>query len=146
MVERGQKLNEIEDQMENMSNEAKQYAQTSQALKNMYKNKKWYQLWTNIVFSFFIFSYFILLKSVLQQGIRIKFFCLGFFVIFWRTFFLLLWFVFTFLKRTSNILCQIESTNMNSYECKVILKWQNHYYHHRNWKLVLYYIKCDISR
>jgi len=44
MVERGQKLNEIEDQMENMSNEAKQYAQTSQALKNMYKNKKWYQL------------------------------------------------------------------------------------------------------
>ena len=74
MVERGQKLNEIEDQMENMSNEAKQYAQTSQALKNMYKNKKWYQLWTNIVFSFFIFSYFILLKIVLQQGIRIKFF------------------------------------------------------------------------
>ena len=74
MVERGQKLNEIEDQMENMSNEAKQYAQTSQALKNMYKNKKWYQLWTNIVFSCFIFSYFILLKSVLQQGIRIKFF------------------------------------------------------------------------
>ena len=46
MVERGQKLNEIEDQMENMSNEAKMYAQNAQALKNMYKNKKWYQLWT----------------------------------------------------------------------------------------------------
>ena len=46
MVERGQKLNEIEDQMENMSNEAKLYAQNAQALKNMYKNKKWYQLWT----------------------------------------------------------------------------------------------------
>ena len=44
MVERGQKLNEIEDQMENMSNEAKLYAQNAQALKNMYKNKKWYQL------------------------------------------------------------------------------------------------------
>ena len=44
MVERGQKLNEIEDQMENMSNEAKMYAQNAQALKNMYKNKKWYQL------------------------------------------------------------------------------------------------------
>lgn len=44
MLERGQKLNEIEDQMENMSNEAKVYAQRAQALKNMYKNKKWYQL------------------------------------------------------------------------------------------------------
>lgn len=44
MMERGQKLNEIEDQMENMSNEAKVYAQRAQALKNMYKNKKWYQL------------------------------------------------------------------------------------------------------
>ena len=55
MVERGQKLNEIEDQMENMSNEAKQYAQNAQALKNMYKNKKWYQLWTNI-FLFYPFQ------------------------------------------------------------------------------------------
>ena len=44
MVERGQKLNEIEDQMENMSNVAKDYAQNSAKLKNMYKNKKWYQL------------------------------------------------------------------------------------------------------
>ena len=44
MVERGQKLNEIEDQMENMSNVAKDYAQNSARLKNMYKNKKWYQL------------------------------------------------------------------------------------------------------
>ena len=54
MVERGQKLNEIEDQMENMSNEAKMYAQNAQALKNMYKNKKWYQLWT---FSPFLFPF-----------------------------------------------------------------------------------------
>lgn len=44
MIERGQKLNEIEDQMENMSNEAKVYAQNANKLKNMYKNKKWYQL------------------------------------------------------------------------------------------------------
>ena len=44
MVERGQKLNEIEDQMENMSNVAKDYAQNSAKLKNLYKNKKWYQL------------------------------------------------------------------------------------------------------
>lgn len=43
MIERGQKLNEIEDQVENMSNEAKIYAQNCQALKNHYKNKKWYQ-------------------------------------------------------------------------------------------------------
>ena len=41
--ERGKKLNEIEDQMENMSSEAKIYAQNARALKNMYKNKKWYQ-------------------------------------------------------------------------------------------------------
>ena len=47
MVERGQKLNEIEDQMENMSNVAKDYAQNSAKLKNMYKNKKWYQLWVS---------------------------------------------------------------------------------------------------
>ncbi len=44
MIERGQKLNEIEDQMENMSNEAKEYARTSHNLMNMYKNKKWWQI------------------------------------------------------------------------------------------------------
>ncbi len=44
VCERGQKLNEVEDQVEAMSNEAKIYAQRAQALKNMYKNKKWYQL------------------------------------------------------------------------------------------------------
>ena len=44
MIERGQKLNEIEDQVENMSNEAKVYAQNCQALKNHYKNKKWWQI------------------------------------------------------------------------------------------------------
>jgi syntaxin-binding protein 5 len=44
VMERGQKLNEIEDQMENMSSEAKEYAKTSRDLKNHYKNKKWYQI------------------------------------------------------------------------------------------------------
>ena len=79
MVERGQKLNEIEDQMENMSNEAKQYAQNAQALKNMYKNKKWYQLWTNIFSLFFFFSYFILKECATTRD-KNQVFCLGFFL------------------------------------------------------------------
>jgi syntaxin-binding protein 5 len=44
VVERGQRLNELEDRTEMMANEAKQYASTSHNLMNMYKNKKWYQL------------------------------------------------------------------------------------------------------
>jgi len=44
MIERGQRLNELEDRTEQMASEAKQYAATSQSLLNMYKNKKWYQL------------------------------------------------------------------------------------------------------
>ena len=44
VIERGQRLNELEDRTEQMANEAKQYAATSQSLLNMYKNKKWYQL------------------------------------------------------------------------------------------------------
>lgn len=43
-IERGQRLNELEDRTEQMANEAKQYANTSHNLMNMYKNKKWYQL------------------------------------------------------------------------------------------------------
>ena len=43
-MERGQRLNELEDRTEQMANEAKQYAATSHNLMNMYKNKKWYQL------------------------------------------------------------------------------------------------------
>ena len=109
MVERGQKLNEIEDQMENMSNEAKQYAQNAQALKNMYKNKKWYQLWTNI----FLFYPFQECAYVLQpeSSFLSSFFC--------------------------DILKTIFQPPLTS---EVILKWQKN----RNWKLVLYYIKCDI--
>ena len=43
VCERGQKLNEIEDQMEKMSDVTKDYAKNSAALKNKYKNQKWYQ-------------------------------------------------------------------------------------------------------
>ena len=44
MIERGQKLNELEDRTEQMSNEAKQYATNANALLGKYKDKKWYQL------------------------------------------------------------------------------------------------------
>ena len=43
-IERGQKLNELEDRTEQMSNEAKQYANTANSLLHKYKDKKWYQL------------------------------------------------------------------------------------------------------
>ncbi|QQP38908.1 Uncharacterized protein FKW44_019621, partial [Caligus rogercresseyi] len=43
MIERGQKLNELEDRTEQMSNEAKNYAANAQKLKIAYQNKRWYQ-------------------------------------------------------------------------------------------------------
>ena len=43
-IERGQKLNELEDRTEQMANEAKNYAENSQKLLHKYKDKKWYQL------------------------------------------------------------------------------------------------------
>lgn len=43
-IERGQKLNELEDRTEQMANEAKQYATTANSLLHKYKDKKWYQL------------------------------------------------------------------------------------------------------
>lgn len=43
-IERGQKLNELEDRTELMANEAKEYAKTSNMLLHKYKDKKWYQL------------------------------------------------------------------------------------------------------
>jgi len=43
-LERGQKLNELEDRTEQMANEAKEYAKTSNKLLHKYKDKKWYQL------------------------------------------------------------------------------------------------------
>eukprot|EP00096_Caligus_rogercresseyi_P000369 TRINITY_DN10792_c0_g1_i1.p1 TRINITY_DN10792_c0_g1~~TRINITY_DN10792_c0_g1_i1.p1 ORF type:complete len:1161 (-),score=436.59 TRINITY_DN10792_c0_g1_i1:114-3596(-) len=44
MIERGQKLNELEDRTEQMSNEAKNYAANAQKLKIAYQNKRWYQM------------------------------------------------------------------------------------------------------
>ena len=44
MIERGQKLNELEDRTEAMANEAKQYATNAHSLMLTYKSKKWYQL------------------------------------------------------------------------------------------------------
>ena len=43
-LERGQKLNEVEERTEQMANEAKQYATNAHRLMLDAKNKKWYQL------------------------------------------------------------------------------------------------------
>ena len=43
-IERGQKLNELEDRTEAMANEAKQYASNAHTLMLAAKNKKWYQI------------------------------------------------------------------------------------------------------
>ena len=43
-IERGQKLNELEDRTEQMADEAKRYATTANSLLHKYKDKKWYQL------------------------------------------------------------------------------------------------------
>ncbi len=42
-LERGQKLNELEDRTEAMANEAEQYANNAKMLLNKTKDKKWYQ-------------------------------------------------------------------------------------------------------
>jgi len=41
--ERGKKLNEVEDKTEQLSNDAKVWADSSRALRDKYKNQKWYQ-------------------------------------------------------------------------------------------------------
>ncbi len=43
-LERGQKLNELEDRTEQMADEAKELAKNSKLLLNKTMNKKWYQL------------------------------------------------------------------------------------------------------
>jgi len=42
LLERGQRLNELEDHAEQLANNAKEYGSASKSLVNMYKNKKWY--------------------------------------------------------------------------------------------------------
>jgi syntaxin-binding protein 5 len=44
MVERGDKLNRLEDNAERMSNEAQQFSGTAHQLMSKYRDKKWYQL------------------------------------------------------------------------------------------------------
>jgi hypothetical protein len=44
ILERGEKLSEIEDRTANMSEGSKQYANHASALVDKMKNKKWYQL------------------------------------------------------------------------------------------------------
>lgn len=44
MVERGDKLNRLEDNAEKMSNEAQQFSGTAHQLMAKYRDKKWYQL------------------------------------------------------------------------------------------------------
>lgn len=43
-VERGDKLSQLEDRAERMSNEAQQFSGTAHSLMQKYKDKKWYQL------------------------------------------------------------------------------------------------------
>lgn len=44
VCERGNKLNEVEERTEMLSNDAKIYADNTRALMNKMKNKKWYHL------------------------------------------------------------------------------------------------------
>uniref|UniRef100_W4VR65 Putative integral to membrane n=1 Tax=Corethrella appendiculata TaxID=1370023 RepID=W4VR65_9DIPT len=44
MLERGDKLSQLEDRTERMSNEAQQFSNSAHLLMNKYKDKKWYQL------------------------------------------------------------------------------------------------------
>jgi syntaxin-binding protein 5 len=44
MIERGDKLNKLEDNAERMSNEAQQFSGAAHQLMAKYRDKKWYQL------------------------------------------------------------------------------------------------------
>lgn len=44
MVERGEKLNQLEDRAEKMRNEAENFSSSAHDLMLKYKDKKWYQL------------------------------------------------------------------------------------------------------
>lgn len=46
MVERGQKLGQLEDRTERMMNEAENFQSSAHNLMLKHKDKKWYQLWT----------------------------------------------------------------------------------------------------
>uniref|UniRef100_A0A182YK60 Uncharacterized protein n=1 Tax=Anopheles stephensi TaxID=30069 RepID=A0A182YK60_ANOST len=44
MLERGDKLSQLEERTERMANEAQQFSSSAHLLMNKYKDKKWYQL------------------------------------------------------------------------------------------------------
>lgn len=43
-IERGEKLSQLEDRAERMSNQAQEFGGTAHSLMQKYKDKKWYQL------------------------------------------------------------------------------------------------------
>lgn len=43
-IERGEKLSQLEDRAERMSNQAQEFSGTAHSLMQKYKDKKWYQL------------------------------------------------------------------------------------------------------
>lgn len=47
MLERGEKLSQLEDKAERMRNEAENFGSSAHELMLKYKDKKWYQLWSN---------------------------------------------------------------------------------------------------
>jgi syntaxin-binding protein 5 len=44
MLERGDKLNQLEERAERMSNNAQEFSGTASQLMHKYRDKKWYQL------------------------------------------------------------------------------------------------------
>lgn len=46
MVERGEKLGQLEDKAEKMRSEAENFSTSAHDLMLKYKDKKWYQLWS----------------------------------------------------------------------------------------------------
>lgn len=61
MLERGEKLGQLEDKAEKMRNEAENFSSSAHELMLKYKEKKWYQLWSA---SLFFCSFYIPMKSV----------------------------------------------------------------------------------
>lgn len=51
LVERGQKLGEVEERTEKMMNEAENFSSAAHQLMLKYKDKKWYQLWATAAHS-----------------------------------------------------------------------------------------------
>lgn len=57
MVERGQKLGQLEDRTEKMMNEAENFSSAAHQLMLKYKDKKWYQLWARRLSLYLTFTF-----------------------------------------------------------------------------------------